>query len=70
MTDDKAKELLTAAAPDMLEALKHAKDWLDELGCLCEVDCISRIWVGQAVLPCASCVVNAAIAKAEGRPHD
>lgn len=56
---DDANARLIAAAPDMLEALKHADEWLDELGCDCATDEPGT---------CAFCLVRAAIAKAEGRP--
>jgi hypothetical protein len=49
---------LIAAAPVMLKALKHADEWLDELGCDCGTDEPGT---------CAFCEVRAAIAKAEGR---
>lgn len=43
---------------EMLEALRQAKDWLDEVGCDCGT--------GEPGT-CASCLVDAAIVKAEGK---
>lgn len=49
---------MIAAAPEMLEALRYADEWLSELGCDCGVDEPNE---------CAFCRTRAAIAKAEGR---
>jgi len=55
---EEANLRLIAAAPEMLEALRQAKDWLDEVGCDCGTDEPGT---------CAMCLVDAAIAKAEGK---
>lgn len=48
---------LIAAAPELLEALKAASEWLNDMGCEHE----------QPDLRCVVCLVNVAINKAEGR---
>jgi len=48
---------LSAAAPELLAALKAASEWLNDMGCEHE----------EPDLTCVVCLVNAAINKAEGR---
>ena len=57
--DAGASAALIAAAPDLLEALRHAVEWLEAEGCDCGTDEPGT---------CALCEAAAAIAKAEGRP--
>lgn len=54
-----ANAALIAAAPDMLEALRAASEWLNDMGCEHNETEPDR--------RCTVCIVNQAITKAEGR---
>ena len=64
----KADARLIAAAPDLLEALKNAREWLDELAGLVQSGMFDAAedWAGANAVSVDSTLAEA-IAKAEGR---
>ena len=66
--EDAANASLIAAAPEMLQALKNAREWLDELAGLVQSGMFDAAedWAGANAVSVDSTLAEA-IAKAEGR---